>query len=470
MTRTIPTIAIVGRTNVGKSTLFNAIAGRRLAIVEDSAGVTRDRNYALIQRFGWPFSLVDTGGLAGEQEAALEDSVRAQSQLAIEQSDLVLCVFDGIAGPTPHDKDVVEELRRAQRPVFWVVNKCESPVTQSASNEFYALGLDQLHFVSAAHHQGIHELMAAVREHFGASVEAPARGEPQKDVIRVAVVGKPNVGKSSLVNRFVGENRLITSEQPGTTRDSIDISLTRDGTKYIIVDTAGLRRKARVDDLTVERFGNLRTMRALAMCDVAVLVLDATQGTPAEQDMKIASLIHERGRPLIIVVNKWDAIEKDHRTARAFQETVHAALRFTRYAPVLYVSALTGHRCPSILQKAKEVLGSAQTRIKTGELNRVLSFAFSRRPPPVYRGEPIKLFFATQTEVTPPTFVLFVNHPGKLGVSYQRYLKNMLRKEYPYVGTDIKLLLRKRTSKSERLLEDAEKQQGEEREEEPANG
>ncbi len=458
MARKIPTIAIVGRTNVGKSTLFNAIAGRRLAIVEDTPGVTRDRHYALVSRFGWPFSLIDTGGMAGEQEEVLEDSVREQTQLAIEQADLVLCVFDGMEGPTPHDKEVVDQLRRLGKPTFFVANKTESPVTQTTSSEFYTLGIDNIHNVSAVHHQGVRELIEVVREFFGDTVGPIERSEEEKKQIRVAIVGKPNVGKSSLVNRILGDDRLITSDVPGTTRDSIDITLVREGQEFVIVDTAGLRKKSHVDDMTIERFGNLRTLRALVMADVAVLVLDATQDAPTDQDIRIAALIHERGRPMIIVVNKWDAVEKDHRTAKELEDGVHAALRVTRYAPVLFVSALTGQRCPSVLKKAREVFEGSRVRVKTSDLNRVLGKAFSRRPPPVYRGEPVKLFFATQVEVSPPTFVLFVNQSAKLGGVYQRYLLGQLRREYPFSGTDIRLIFRKRTSKSQRDGEGSERE------------
>lgn len=451
MSRKIPLVAIVGRTNVGKSTLFNALAGRRLSIVEDSPGVTRDRHYALVTRYEFPFTLIDTGGMAGEQEQLLEASVKTQTEIAIDESDAIIAVFDGLSGPHPLDEEVVQQLRQVGKKVIYCINKCEKPLTEHLAADFYSLGIEDLVSVSAAHLTGIEQLVAALKEALGASASeaAPTSGESD-EVIKVAVIGRPNVGKSSLINRILGEERLIASEIPGTTRDAINITLTREGQQYEIVDTAGLRKKARVDDLTVERFSNLRSLRALAECDVAVLVLDATQGVPSEQDAKIAGLIHERGRGFVIVVNKWDAVEKDHRTVKEFTDAVYSVFKFARYAPVLFVSALSGRRCPSVLETAKQVYTTARVRIPTSELNRILTVALQRKPPPVYRGEPIRLFFCTQTEVAPPTFVLFMNHPTRINFSYQRYIRNAIRKEYPYEGSDVRLVLRKRTSKAER--------------------
>ncbi len=455
--RKIPIVAIVGRTNVGKSTLFNALVGRRISIVQDKPGVTRDRNYHFITRFGFPFTLIDTGGLSGEQEDSLQDAVRVQADIAIEEADLVVAIFDGIDGLHPMDNEVVDRIRKSEKPVLWVINKSESPKAEMGSGEFYGMGIDSLIFVSAAHLIGIKELAEAIREKLGANVTAEDNRVDEKDAIRIAILGRPNVGKSSLVNRILGEERVIASPTAGTTRDTIDIRLTRDSQKYIIVDTAGLRKKARVDDMTVERFSNLRTLRALVMCDVAVIVLDATQGLPSEQDAKIAGLIHERGRGLIIVINKWDAIEKDHKTAKSFEDAVYEVFKFARYAPILFVSAVTGQRCPHILKKAKEVHDNSQLRIQTSELNRILENAFHRKPPPVYRTEPIKLFFSTQVSVQPPTFVLFVNHPRKVGFAYERYLKNAIRKEYPFEGVDIKINFRKRSEKADRAAQAAER-------------
>lgn len=464
MTDKIPTIAIVGRTNVGKSSLFNSIVGRTVSIVEDQPGVTRDRNYAFVDRFGFPFTLVDTGGLIGEEESnPLHQEVRKQCEFAIREADLVLCVFDGLHGVHPLDSEVVDFLRRSGKSILWVANKCEKPSAQAVSAEFYALGLEGVTMVSAAHNRGIKELMIEVAQALNVTPALPVEGEEtpepapevREEIIRVALVGKPNVGKSSLLNRIFGEDRAVTSDLPGTTTDSVDVTVTRDGQKYQFVDTAGLRKKARVDDGSVEQFSNVRTLRALARCDVAVLVLDAMEGGVSEQDTKIAGLIHERGRGLIIVVNKWDAIEKDHRTVHEFTEIIRGGLKFAQYAPVLFVSALSGRRCPSILDTVQEVYKGSQLRIQTSDINRILSRAFSSKPPPVYHGEPIKLYFATQIGTSPPTFVLFVNHPKKVNFSYERYLKNCIRDHYPLPGLDIKIIFKKRTSKEDRHHADA---------------
>jgi GTP-binding protein len=471
MKRGVPIVAIVGRTNVGKSTLFNALIGRRISIVEDVPGVTRDRHYATVNWGGKSFSLVDTGGLVGAREGdELHESVRAQAEIAIEESDLVLAVFDGLAGPHPGDDEVVDLLRRSGKKVLWTVNKCEKPGTAESASEFYNFGIDEFTTVSAAHRLGIQLLAGKIMETLGLGAPAASReeaeqaegtGESREDAppheeaegsgeIRVAVIGKPNVGKSSIINRVLGEERLVASAIPGTTTDSIDVHLTRDKKEYIFVDTAGLRKKSRVESGTVERYGNLRTLRALARCDVAVLVLDATEAAPSEQDLKIAALAHERGKGLVVVVNKWDAVEKDHRTVKHYKDVIQHAFNFAKYAPILFVSALSGRRCPSILETAREVYEAARYRMPTSELNRILSSAFNNRPPPVYRGEPIRLFFATQIGVAPPTIVLFLNHPKRLSPSYQRYLRTAIRKQVPFPGIDIKFHPRKRTAKEER--------------------
>ncbi len=448
-----PLIAIIGRTNVGKSTLFNAIAGQRLAIVEDQPGVTRDRAYTHVTRHGFPFTLVDTGGLVGEETSEFRRSVRQQTELAISEADLILALFDGLHPLHPGDYEVVELLRKVKKKVLWVANKCEKPNTVAMSAEFYSLGIENLHCISAAHNLGIPELIEEMRSVLEQESSLISQVNLKEGQIRVALVGRPNVGKSTFVNKILGEERVISSEIPGTTRDSIDIELKRDGQEFVLVDTAGLRKRAKIDDSSIERFSALRTLRALAQSDVAVLLLDGTLEHPSEQDVKIAGLIHDRGLPFIIVVNKWDLVEKDHKTSRAYTEKVREAMKFCRYAPVLFVSALTGRRCPSVLTKAREVHANSQLRIQTGDLNRLLDAAFKRRQAPVYRGEPIKLYFATQVGVTPPTIVLFVNHPRELPFSYQRYLKNSIRKHYAFEGSALKLVFRKKSDKEDRLLE-----------------
>ncbi len=443
----IPKIAIAGRTNVGKSTLFNSLLGHRKAIVEDEAGVTRDRHYALVTRHEYPFTLIDTGGLIGDDDQEMQDVVREQSEMAIDEADLILAVFDGIYGIHEDDKVVADILRKSNKPILWVINKCEKPATEMQASEFYALGAEDISCISAAHYLGVAELVARindwVRSNHG-TIELPER---EGDAISVAIIGRPNVGKSTLLNRLTGESRLVTSPVSGTTRDSIDIEMTREGQRYVITDTAGLRKKARIEDHTVERYSNLRTLRSLVKSDVAILLIDATEGAPTEQDTKLAGLIHERGRGFIIVVNKWDAIEKDHTTVKAYENAVRATFKFAPYAPILFVSALTGRRCPSILETAKEVVLKSRERIQTSPLNKVIRTAFEKRPPPVYRGEPIKFYFSTQISVAPPTIVIVVNHPRRINFSYERYIRNQIRAEFDFEGSDIRIIWRKRSEK-----------------------
>lgn len=471
MAQRISSVAIVGRTNVGKSTLFNALVGKRIAVVEDTPGVTRDRNYAFVERWGFPFTLVDTGGLVGEDENPLRDAVRKQAEIAIDQADLVLAVVDAIDGLQPGDEEVADLLRRGKPGrVIWVVNKCEKPGVQVAAHEFHALGVDELVFVSAAHKIGIAELAEKVREKLGLEKEIAIGREQEREIekeqdseqeeqvtesqeIKVAILGRPNVGKSTLVNKILGEERLVTSDIAGTTRDSIDLHLTRDGQRYHIVDTAGLRRKPRIEDGSIERYSVIRALKVLVDCDVAVLVIDATQGAPGDQEAKIAELVTERGRGLVLVVNKWDAIEKDHHTVKDFERAIRAQLPFAAFAPIVFVSALSGRRCPQVLETVKEVYTQAQSRIATSQVNKLLSVAFERKPPPLYRGEPIRFFFATQIGVAPPEFVLFVNHPRRVNNSYQRYLKNILREEGGFTGSEIKLRLRKRGRSEEKAMQ-----------------
>lgn len=447
----IPTISIVGRTNVGKSTLFNLLLGKQKAIVEDQPGVTRDRSYAMVKKHHKPFTLIDTGGMVGEEDVDFATAVRTQTDMAIAESDLIVALFDGVTGLHPQDDLVVDFLRRSSKPVIWVINKCEKKETQLRSAEFYALGIEDPICISAAHNQGVDELIRQIWERLEASDDTWLADVPELDdpAIKLAIIGRPNVGKSTLVNKLLGEDRLITSPKAGTTRDQIDVRIKRDAQEFVLVDTAGLRRKSKIPDQSIERYSNLRTLKALAQCDVAIVVIDATAGDPTEQDQKVAALAHERGKALIIVVNKWDAIEKDHKTAKQFKDTLFEQLRFCKYAPVLFVSALTGRRCPSILEKALEVHASAAHRIRTSDLNKLLNQAFTKNPPPVHRGEPVKLFFATQVETNPPTFLLFVNYPRSLPDSYRRYLSNSIREFYAYVGTDLRILFKKRTQKEQ---------------------
>lgn len=468
---TVPTVCIVGRTNVGKSTLFNALAGRRKAVVKDQPGVTRDRCYELVTRFDFPFTLIDTGALVGEEDIALHESVKQQSELAMRQSDVVVVVFDGLHGLHPLDSEVLDLVRQIGKPTIFVANKCEKPSAALTATELYGLGLEEIIPLSAAHRRGIRDLIAKIKElvvPVDMNAEMPERDEfsseeqvldfeslPETPVadedagparrINIAIIGKPNVGKSTFVNRLLGEERMICSPIAGTTRDSIKSELSRDGRQFEIVDTAGLRKKAGVKDGTVERFSNIRTLRSLAQSDVALFLLDAAEGVPTEQDARIVGLAHEKGKSLVIVINKWDLIEKEPRTAEAYRHAVRSVFKFAAYAPVVFVSALTGQRCLSVLDSVIEVADAARIRLTTAEVNKVFSEAFLAKPPPVYRGNPVKLLYATQVATKPPSFAVFVNYPERLPFNYERYLKNAVRRTLPFVGNDIRILFRRRS-------------------------
>ncbi|MGI6679988.1 MAG: ribosome biogenesis GTPase Der [Bdellovibrionota bacterium] len=448
MGKFIPKIAIIGRTNVGKSTLFNAIAGRRIAIVEDAPGVTRDRAYAMVNMQGFTFNLIDTGGLVGDEKDDFQTDISEQARIAISQADAILAVFDGKVGVHPLDREVVKSLYGVKKPVIWVINKCEKESDALSATDFYSLGIDSYICISAAHNIGVREVIAEVKTYFDKKILENENIEDNS--IRVAVVGKPNAGKSTLINLLVGEKRLITSEISGTTRDSIEVNVKSKGQDYILIDTAGLRKKAKVEDGTVEEYGTIRSIEALANADVAILLLDASQKKVAtSQDQKIAGLIHDRGIPFIIAVNKWDLVEKDHKTVKEFEKDIYDIFKFARYVPIIYISATQGKRCAKLLPKAKEVYENARHRITTGTLNRVINNAFSKRPPTPYRGQIIKVYFSTQISVAPPTFVIFVNHPKSLHFSYLRYIKNEIRNEFSFEGSNIKVIVRKRNEKGE---------------------
>jgi GTP-binding protein len=468
----LPTVCIVGRTNVGKSTLFNALAGKRKAVVKDQPGVTRDRCYEVVTRFDFPFTLIDTGALVGEENIALHQSVREQSELAIRQSDVVIVVFDGLHGLHPLDGEVVDLMRQIGKPTIFVANKCEKPSAALTATELYGLGIEEIIPISAAHRRGIRDLLAKLTElikpvelNLGNSTddlddsapsvvmassdelpcEAVESSQHDTSTINMAIIGKPNVGKSTFVNALLGEERMITSPMAGTTRDSIKTSLVRNGREFEIVDTAGLRKKAGVVENTVERFSNIRTLRSLAQSDVAVFLLDAAEGIPTEQDARIVGLAHEKGKSLVIIVNKWDLIEKDAKVAEAYRRAIRSVFKFAAYAPVLFVSAKTGLRCLSVLDTVELVHKAATQRLSTAEVNKLFTEAFAQRPPPVYRGQPIKLLYATQVATRPPTFAVFVNHPDRLRFNYERYLKNVVRKAVDFPGNDVRILFRRRS-------------------------
>jgi GTP-binding protein len=430
--------------------------------------------------------LIDTGALVGEEDISLHESVREQTRVAMMQSDVVIVVFDGMHGLHPLDHDVVAQARELTCPVIFVANKCEKPASALTATELYGLGLEEVIPVSAAHRRGIRDVMKRVFEllpqsdignlddvpeldengdfePYAQPAAAEDGGEGVEDLealaeleakaeetitlrrINIAILGKPNAGKSTFVNKLLGEDRMITSPIAGTTRDSIKSDLSRDGRDFEIVDTAGLRKKAGVRDDTIERYSNLRTLRSLAQCDVAVFLLDASEGAPTEQDARIVGLAHEKGKALVIIVNKWDLIEKDAQTAEAFRIAVRSVFKFAAYAPVIFVSALTGQRCFAVLDTVAEVFDAGRKRISTAEVNKIFSDAFAYRPPPVYRGQPVKLLYATQVTTRPPTFAVFVNYPERLAFNFERYLKNSMRKVYAFPGNDIRILFRRRS-------------------------
>lgn len=433
-----PVVAIVGRPNVGKSTLFNRIIGQRIAIVEDEPGVTRDRLYQDTDWNGKEFTLVDTGGLDFNEADTIAAKIRAQVNMAIRECDLILFLVDSRQGILPADEETAAILRKADKPVVLVANKTDNFKDESQFMEFFRLGLGEPVPVSAVQGLNIGELLDTVVSALPEPVEADSRDE----MVRIAVVGRPNVGKSSLVNAILGEERVIVSDIPGTTRDAIDSPFFVDDNAYILIDTAGIRRKSRIDRST-ERYSVNRSFKAVERCDVALMLIDAVEGV-TDQDKRIAGFAHDRGKATIIVVNKWDLVEKDDKTSNRFIEHVRQNFPFLPYAPVIFVSALTGKGIHRVLNLVNYVAEQASMRIPTSDLNELLEDAVLHNPPPAKKGKRLKLFYATQAGVNPPTFLVFTNNPELVHFSYIRYLENRLRNTYGFEGTPIRLVFRKR--------------------------
>ena len=439
-----PIVAVVGRPNVGKSTFFNKIAGRRISIVEDTPGVTRDRIHADAEWLGRSFTLVDTGGIDPRSDDALLSQMRAQAQIAIDLADVICFFTDARDGLTDDDRDVANLLRKTGKPVLLVVNKVDYMGLNDSLYEFYELGLGDPIGISSVNMLGFGDLLDQIIAFFP---EVPETQEEEKKPIQVAIVGRPNVGKSSLTNRLLGQNRTMVSDIPGTTRDAVDTAYTdEDGTEYNIIDTAGIRRKRAIEDESLERYSVVRSLAAIRRCDVALLLIDAKDGV-TEQDTKIAGLIHEEGKAVIVIVNKWDALEKETGTLEKYRKEVISDLKFMDYAPVLFISALSGQRANTVFPKVKEVYETACRRITTGVLNDVVNDAVNDFPPPLQGTRRLKIYYGTQTGVQPPTFVLFVNDEKLMIFSYERYLENFFRKTFMLEGTPIRFVLRERNEK-----------------------
>ena len=431
-----PLIAIVGRPNVGKSTLFNKIAGRKISITENRPGVTRDRLYADASWRGRNFTVVDTGGIELKSEDVMWKEILRQADTAIETAEVILLMLDGREELTASDYDVAEKLRRSKKPVILVINKVDNYSPDKLS-EYYALGLGEPFAVSAEHSQGIGDVLDEALTYFGDGEEEDTES------LKIAVVGKPNAGKSSLVNRLLGFERSIVTDIAGTTRDAIDTRFTLDGQKYTLIDTAGIRRKKNVSD-DVEYYSVMRAFDAVRRADVCLLVVDSAEGL-TEQDVKIIGYVHEQGKPSVIVMNKWDVIEKDSKTINKFEEKLRFDLKFMDYFKSVYISAKTGQRADKVLKIAREAFENANRRITTGTLNDLMLDAVRTNEPPATGGTRLKIYYCSQPSVCPPTFVLFVNDEELMHFSYKRYLENVLRRSFDFSGTPIRIVCRKRS-------------------------
>ncbi len=440
-----PIVAIVGRPNVGKSTLFNRLAGEKISIVKDTPGVTRDRIYADAEWLDRRFTMIDTGGIEPKTDDLLLKYMRDQAQMAIELADTVIFIVDSKAGLTDADQEVANMLRRSHKPVVLVVNKLDNMRDISPIYEFYNLGLGDPMPVSAEQGLGLGDMLDMVIESFPAQSDE----EEEDEKLKIAVIGKPNTGKSSLINRLLGENRMIVSDIAGTTRDAVDTEVTYNGRNYVFIDTAGIRRQSKVNE-DLERFSVLRSVAAVERCDIAIVMIDAVTGI-TEQDAKIAGIAHENGKGVIIAVNKWDAIEKDDKTMNEFSKDIDTVLSYLPYAPKIYISALTGQRLGKIYETIDMVEESILKRVPTGILNDVLYDATSMNQPPSDKGRQLRIYYMTQIGVKPPTFVIFVNNQELMHYSYKRYLENCIRKAFGFEGTPVKFIIRERNELSERF-------------------
>lgn len=436
-----PIVAMVGRPNVGKSTLFNKIAGKRISIVQDTPGVTRDRVYADAEWLSYNFTIIDTGGIEPERDDMIVKQMRRQANIAIETADVIVFIVDGKEGLTPADHDVANMLRKSKKPVVLVVNKVDSMKEEDNAWEFYQLGIGDPVTISSAQGLGLGDMLDKVVEYFPKGTD----DENEDEYIRIAMLGKPNVGKSSLINKLLGEERVIVTNIPGTTRDAIDSTIENELGKFILIDTAGIRRKSKVKE-EIERYSVIRSLTAIERADVCILVIDATEGV-TDQDEKIIGYAHEMRKAIMVVINKWDLIEKDNKTLDNYKKDLQGSLKFLSYAEYLFISALTGQRTHKVLEMAKKCYDNYNKRIGTGVLNEVINKAILMKEPPVMALKRLKVYYATQVASKPPKFVFFINDNQARHFSYERYLENQIRDSFDFKGTGIQIEYRERTDK-----------------------
>jgi GTP-binding protein len=433
-----PLVAIVGRPNVGKSTLFNRLLGHRRAIVDDTPGVTRDRNYAAITRFEKPFILIDTGGFEPVTENILLQQMREQSRLAIDEADVIIFMMDARSGLTPADIEVAEMLRRVKKPVFFVVNKVDGDKLENESAEFYSLGVGDLYTISAEHNRGVVDLVESILEVFPPADDS----EIEENITRIAVVGRPNVGKSSLVNRLLGFERVVANPTAGTTRDSVDTPFTCNKKPYVLIDTAGIRRKGKTTE-KLEKYSVCDALRSIERADVVLMVIDAEEGV-TEQDERIAGYIHEAGKGCVFVINKWDVLDKDNATLGIYIAKIRDGFKYLAYAPIVCVSAKTGQRTGKIITTVDEVMAQFCRRVSTSQLVQVFNEAIEAHHAPLSHGRRVKFYFATQVATRPPAFVIFTNQPDNIHYSYERYLINKFREAFGFDGVPLRIIFRGR--------------------------
>ena len=438
----LPLVAVVGRPNVGKSTFFNKVVGRRVSIVEDTPGVTRDRIYAEAEWLGVHFALIDTGGIEPDSKDIILSQMREQAEMAMDTSDVILFMVDGKEGLTSADREVGEMLMKTGKKVVLAVNKMDKPELPVDFYDFYELGLGEPIPISSANMLNLGDLLDEIIASF-----PEGAGTEEDDTIKIAMIGKPNVGKSSLINRLLGENRVIVSPIAGTTRDSIDTPFVHDGEKYTLIDTAGIRRKSKVNE-DIEKFSVIRAVAAIERCDVCMLMIDATEGV-TEQDKKIAGIAHEAGKGIIVVVNKWDLVEKETNTMRDFKADIARELGFMSYAPSIFISALTGQRVSQVIDMAKYGAENRAMRVPTGKLNTIITDATMMKQPPSDKGKRLKIYYVTQVGVKPPLFSFKINSRPLMHFSYSRYLENQIREAFGFEGTSLKFVFREKGEKEE---------------------